>query len=243
MLKRPLRDLLANLWSRHAILQCSHNQGSHDFVAAAYFGDVTDGAVFDPTKLAPFYGQVKLKIRPDAEAARSLRPIGIPRITNLPHLAILMELGTDARHNSGLKIQTTISSLTDDESFYNSQKALRHARATLLMALQDNEEEKADIDAQKKEVEKKQKVLDGCNRYLLAVRGTTPYGILKEVKIETEFERLLDLVDPLEIDRPETIQTMTPLRRFNRDTAYTAWMHRFVMAPDPEPEAMSVDMN
>jgi len=96
----PLRDLLANLWSRHAILQCSHNKGSHDFVAAAYFGDVTDGAFFDPTKLAPFYGQVKLKIRPDTKAARSLRPIGIPRIANHPHLAILMELGTDAKRRS-----------------------------------------------------------------------------------------------------------------------------------------------
>lgn len=188
-----LRDLLAYLWSRHAILQCSHNQGSHDFVAAAYFGDITDGAVFDPTKLAPFYGQITLKIGPDTNAAYSLQPIGIPRITNLPHLAILMELGTDARRKSGSKIQRTISSSVSDKSFYKSQEALLRARATLL-GLQDDGANKADIDAQEK-----QEVLDGCNRYLLAVRGTTPYGILTEAKIEAEFKKLLETVDPLDI--------------------------------------------
>lgn len=87
-------------------------------------------------------------------------------------------------------------------------------------------------------MEEKQKVLDGCNRYLLAVRGTEPYRILKEAKIEAEFESLLDLVDLLEIDRSEAFQTMMPLRQFNRDTAYTAWMHCFVI----DPEAMTVDM-
>jgi len=80
---------------------------------------LTDDTVFDATKLAPFYGQVKLKVRPDTSAAHSLRPIGIPQVTNLPHPAFLMELGTDARHNSGSKIQKTISSSVSDESFHN----------------------------------------------------------------------------------------------------------------------------
>jgi hypothetical protein len=115
------------LWSRNAILQ-----GSRDFVAAVYFGDITDGAVFDPAKLVPFYGQIKLKIRPDTKAARRLRPIGIPQVTNLPHLSLLMELGTGARHKSGSKIQKMISSLTDYESFHNSQKVLLDAQAMLL---------------------------------------------------------------------------------------------------------------
>ena len=98
---------------------------------------------------------------------------------------------------------------------------------------------KADIDAQKKEVEEKQKALDASNRYLVAVRGASPYSILKEAGIVNEFKRLLELVDRLESDRPEQIQTMMPLRRFNRDNTYTAWMHRFVA----DPEAMSVDTN
>ena len=48
----------------------------------------------------------------------------------------------------------------------------------------------------------KQQLLDAGNRYyLIAVLGASPYGILKEAMIDTEFERLLDLVDPLEFDR------------------------------------------
>jgi hypothetical protein len=71
-------------------------------------------------------------------------------------------------------------------------------------------------------------------------RGLSPYDVLEEAKIVTELGRLLDLVDPFESDRSENIQTMMPPRWFNRDVAYTAWMHRFVT----DPEAMfKVDMN
>ena len=132
MLKMLLRDLLANLWSRNAILQCSHNQGSHDFVAAAYLGNIADGAVFDPTKLVPFFGQVKHEISADTSAARKLRPIGIPRVANLPLLALLMELGTDTPHKSGSSIQKTISSPISDEAFENGQRALFDAQKILL---------------------------------------------------------------------------------------------------------------
>jgi hypothetical protein len=87
-------------------------------------------------------------------------------------------------------------------------------------------------------VEEKQKVLDACNQYLVAVREVSPCDILKKAKIVTEFGRLLDLVDPFDSDISEKIQTMMPLRRFNRDLVYTA-MHRFVT----ESEAMLVDIN
>jgi len=49
-----------------------------------------------------------------------------------------------------------ISSLTDDESFHNSQKALLDPQA-MLLELKDKGMNKADIDAQKKEVEEEQR--------------------------------------------------------------------------------------
>jgi hypothetical protein len=119
----PFRDLLANLWSRNAILQCSHKQGSHYFVVAVYFDDFTNGAVFDPAQLVPFYGQIKLEIRPDAKAARRLHPLASHGLQIFPTLHSLWSLELMLGNKNGSKIQKMIS-LTDDESFHNSQKLL-----------------------------------------------------------------------------------------------------------------------
>lgn len=236
-----LRDMLADLWSRNAILQCSHNRESLTFVGALYFGSVDDDAVFDPTRLAPLSAQIKLKIKPDTSAERHLRrPISIPRAGNLPHFALVMELGTEALHENGSNVKTTISSPVSDEEFYGCEKTLRDAQKRLL-ELKVKKAKEPDIDVQKKKVEEKQQAMNACNRYLVSIRGASPnvYSILEEAKIAHEFQNFLGMVSPLAVNSEDEIQTVMPLRQLNCDTPYTTWMRRFMM--DHDSASMVVD--
>jgi hypothetical protein len=55
------RQLLANLWARHAALQCCFNQASLDLFIPYYTGCITGDSVFDPAALSGVVVQVKYK--------------------------------------------------------------------------------------------------------------------------------------------------------------------------------------
>jgi hypothetical protein len=68
--------LLANLWARHAALQCCFNQESLDLLIPTYRGSMTD--FFDPDRLSAIVVQVKNNTTCDPRAGNALWPIGIP---------------------------------------------------------------------------------------------------------------------------------------------------------------------
>jgi hypothetical protein len=76
-----------------------------------YLGDVSPGAIFNPTLLSGLFLQIKLKVDGDAKAESAMRPVGIPRDLSqpLPYLAILMELSTEANHQeTRLKLKSAV---------------------------------------------------------------------------------------------------------------------------------------
>jgi hypothetical protein len=58
-----------------------------DALAAMYLGDVSPGAIFDPTLLSGLFLQIQLKVDGGESA---MRPVGIPRDLSqpLPYLVI-----------------------------------------------------------------------------------------------------------------------------------------------------------
>jgi len=96
----PLRDLLANLWARGAVLQCCFTQEAIDLVIPIYFGKINASAKFDPPYLFTIPGQVKFKTAGVSKAESAIWPIGIPRDVEepLPYLILLIGLGNETNY-------------------------------------------------------------------------------------------------------------------------------------------------
>jgi len=114
------RHLLANLWSRHAALQCAFNQESIDFLLPLYHGSVAKDAIFDPEALSGGVGQVKFKAEADTNAEEKIRPLGIHRdlCQPRPYLALLLELGNESEHKGTFsKVKLTFPEPLEDGAF------------------------------------------------------------------------------------------------------------------------------
>jgi hypothetical protein len=235
------RQLLANLWSRHAALQCSFNQTSLDLFIPYYTGSVTSDAIFDPAALSGAVVQVKYRFGSDGNAELAPRPIGLPRDLHeaLPYLALYLELGNESSYKAThSKIKVTAPEPTAHGQFQALINEWLVATTKLATLRNDPRQTKAAIEKQKKEVEKKRLAMDLYNRYSVSVRGASPevYGILKSVGIEKAFSTLLEVTMPSPADRNLMVRHMRPLERLGNKSAHTAWMKYFAKDTDDHME-------
>ncbi|KAF8343349.1 hypothetical protein F5887DRAFT_886857, partial [Amanita rubescens] len=75
--EKPNQELLANLWTRGAALQCFFSQESIEFLIPSYHGSVDLDSKFDPSRLSAVVVQVKYKVAEDKQAELAIRPIGV----------------------------------------------------------------------------------------------------------------------------------------------------------------------
>lgn len=232
------RNLLTNLWSRGAGLQCCFIQDSIDFVIPLYSGPL-DG-VFDPSYLSSLNCQIKFQIAAATKAeSDAIRSAGVPRDRHepLPYLALLMELGNEANYQeTGSKMKSTAAGPVEDGQFAK----LTDNWISALTSLQEFRKQtqnptEAAIKAKKAAVRKSRLAKDHYNRYIVSARGASPgvYGILREARIEKEFARLLSVIMPAPSNQDRTIQHMRPLERLGVDSGHTAWMVKYVTDVDP----------
>jgi hypothetical protein len=221
------RQLLANLWSRHAALQCAFNQESIDFLLPLYRGSINKDAIFDPEGLSGGVGQVKFKAEADTNAEEKIRPLGIHRDLRQPqpYLALLLELGNESKHKGmPSKVKLTFPKPLEDgafgklvEEWYTAVRDLEAARKTAF---------KEEIKKRQAVVKTKQRAMDLYNRYTISIWGASPevYGILKTANIETQFQTLLAVTMPSPKAEIPLVQEMKPLEHLDRDSAYTTRM-------------------
>jgi len=252
----PLRDLLANLWARGAILQCCFNQESIDFLMVVYHGDIEADAVFDPAMLSAAFGQVKFKSGVDTTAEQAIRPIGLPRDLSqpLPYLTLLLKLGNESNHQiTHSKIKVTIPESAAEgkfqeltENWLDAAKSLEEYRKRKKPKYRKRNPEKKPKDpklVEKQRVVKEARLaMDTYNRYSIAVRGASAdeYGILRKANVETAFATLLSITMPSPAAQDRAIQRMRPLERLGRESGHTAWMSKYVVG-ESEEHSMDVD--
>src|SRR5215472_1353929 len=114
------RKLLANLWARQAVLQCSFNQASIHCLIPIYMGSMANDAIFDPAMLTGIVVQVQYKSKGDLASGQNIRPFGIFRDLEapLPYVAFLMELGTESAYgHQGKKVESTVWSRDRNTKF------------------------------------------------------------------------------------------------------------------------------
>jgi len=228
------RKLLANLWAREAILQCSFNQSSIDCLAPVYFGSVDEGAVFDPDLLSGGVWQIKYKEAADTMAETGMRPIGIPRDLDrpLPYFAMLMELGNESSHKGiRSKIKCTPSEVPSDQFRQLSQSWL-DALSCFNRYEKRRKKKKETTQRLREAVKATQQAMDSCNRYSIAVRGASPdvYGILREADIAEEFATLLHITMSSPTPQEQALQHMRPLERLGGSSSHTHWMRNYVVS-------------
>jgi hypothetical protein len=224
-----IRRLLSNLWSRGAILQCSHNQSSIDLLCAVYFGSLVPGALFDVNKLGGVVLQIKNTFKAATPEEGSIPPIGIPRDLDLPlpYLTCVLELGNESVYQeTKTKIKTTASAPPTHGQLRKLMDDLTLAMDELDQYLGTESPTKTKIDQLKKIIEAKRLAMEDYNRYSISVRGATPetYGILKEADIVMEFATLLDITMPPLTEEALELQHMQPLRQVDESSPSTAWM-------------------
>jgi hypothetical protein len=229
------RKLLANLWARGAILQCCFNQSSIDCLCPIYLGSVDENAVFDPELLSGAVFQIKYKAEADTTAETNMGPIGIPRDLErpLPYLAMLMEFGSEASHQTaGSKIKCTPSNVPP-EQFHQLRKDWLDALSRLGNYQKTLNRTKAKTKELYKDVKAKQQAMDSCNRYSVAVRGASSdvYGILNEASIVQEFTTLLPITSSSSA-QDKALQHMRPLERLGNSSSYTHWMRDYVVSSE-----------
>ena len=247
----PLRDLLANLWARGAILQCCFNQESIDFLMVMYHGDIQADAVFDPAMLSGVFGQVKFKSKTDTTAEQAVRPIGLPRDLSqpLPYLALLLELGNESCYaTTHLNIKVTTPEAALEGQFQKLTEKWVAATSTLAeyqkKKCKKGKPGKGRSDPKlvgmQRAAKERRLTIDAYNRYSIAVRGASAkvYGILHTAKVETAFATLLSTTMPSPTAQDETIQHMRPLERLGGESGHTSWMSKYYVG---ENEAMDVD--
>ena len=194
-----------------------------------YLGDVSPGAIFNPTLLSGLFLQIKLKVDGDAK----MQPVGIPRDLSqpLPYLVILMELGTEANYQAtGSKMKSAVSPAPQHGVF----KMLTDEWVTAANALESYKERpnktQAEIKKLKTNVAEKRLAMDSCNGYFVGVRGATPdtYGILTTSRVEQPFAMLLKVVMPAPDGQTRAIQAMRPFDRLGKSSASMAWTSKYV---------------
>ena len=216
-----------------------------------YSGNVAPSETFNVAKLSEVVVQVKYKTKADTKAEPTLRPLGIHRHLSqpLPHLAILLELGSESRHQ---KTSTLFQVLTPSALVNGKFEDLQQKWISALQELKDYKHEKLKTrkrkgrkDAQQVQLqealEKIRSEMDAYNRYTISIRGASSevYGVLKKANIETEFATLLSVTMPLALPMQDpTIQHMRPLNHLDLKSAHNAWMFEYV--EDSEDE-MDVD--
>ena len=85
-----------------------------------YHGDINADAVFNPTKLAAAFGQVKHKNMADMTTEQAIWPIWLPRDLSapLPYLALLLKLGDKSHHGAThSKIKVMIPEAAKEDKF------------------------------------------------------------------------------------------------------------------------------
>jgi hypothetical protein len=241
------RQLLANLWSRHAALQCSFNQTSLDLFIPYYTGSVTSDAIFNPAALSGAVVQVKYRFGSDGNAELAPRPIGLARdiVEPLPYLALYLELGNESSYKAtNTKIKVTASEPTVRGRFKTLSDDCFEATKRLTAYRRRGKKTKATLEKRKKDAQEKRLAMDLYNRYSISVRGASPdvYGILKAVGIAQEFDLLLSVTMPSPTDHEPMIQQMRPLERVGNTSAHTAWMSQYVVDADDDMEGTGDDM-
>jgi hypothetical protein len=242
-----VRQLLANLWARHAALQCSFNQESLDLLIPHYTGSVAPGEIFDPAALSGTIVQIKFRSGSDGNAELAPRPIGLPRDTvePLPYLALYLELGNESSYKAtNTKIKVTASEPTTLGRFKGLSDDCFHAAMKLATYRRRSKKKKATLEKRKKDVQEKRLAMDLYNRYSISVRGASAnvYGILKTVDIAQEFDLLLSVTMPSPPDHEPMLQQMRPLERVGNTSAHTAWMSQYVADTDDDMEGTGDDM-
>jgi hypothetical protein len=224
--------LLANLWARHAALQCCFNQESLDLLIPTYRGSMTD--FFDPDRLSAIIVQVKNNTTGDPRAGDALRPIGISNDLSepLPYLAILMEFGAESKLEGGGNMITSVPSTTERPLFQNLRSAWAKANEELRLYHEKpaaQRELRRDRELKDK-VESCRRDMESWNRYSLCVRGASPeaYGILEEADITVAFQSLLDIVFQAPTGQERLVQSMQLLARLGKTSGHTAWMADYV---------------
>jgi hypothetical protein len=228
-----IRKLLANFWARGAALQCCFNQSSIDFFIVVYFGSVMDGAVFDPDLLSDFVVQVKFKKDAGTKAERKVRRGAIPSNGALPYLALLMEFDTESVHQeTSSKICSAIpDSASDDSQFRSRLSDWMTAVSGLAQEKQRKTANQAHLKQLQRNVDEKRFAMDSCNRYSIAIRGSSDevYGILKTAQIAREFATLLRTSMPAYTPPESALQHMRPSEQLDETSAYMDWMYDYVV--------------
>ncbi|KAF8343352.1 hypothetical protein F5887DRAFT_1212486 [Amanita rubescens] len=235
------QELLANLWTRGAALQCFFSQESIEFLIPSYHGSVDLDSKFDPSRLSAVVVQVKYKVAEDKQAELAIRPIGVHRDRHhLPHLVILMELGNESRYNdNGLKIKCAVSEPPADGEFGILCDTWNAAAEKLETYRRGKNVQNDTLEDLKKKTNDARLAVDSCNRYSILARGVRSpdvYGILHTANIAKEFAALLRIIMPLPVDEQSTRQHMRPLERLS-DGPHTAWMSDYVV-PNEDGDAV-----
>jgi hypothetical protein len=242
-----VRQLLANLWARHAALQCSFNQESLDLLIPHYAGSFESCAIFDPAALSGIIAQIKFRIGSEGNAELAPRPIGLARdiVEPLPYLALYLELGNESSYKAtNTKIKVTAPEPTARGRFKTLSDDFFNAVKRLATYQRRNKKKKATLEKRKKDVQEKRLAMDLYNRYSISVRGASPdvYGILEAVDIAQEFDLLLSVTMPSPADHEPMIQQMRPLERVGNASAHTAWMSQYVADTDDDMEGTGDEM-
>lgn len=215
-----------------------------------YFGSIDPDAVFDPSLLSGIVVQVKFKIEGATKAeSDAIRPLGVNRdLSNpLPYLALLMELGNEQTYqktnSKNRKMKSTPSEPLADGKFRNlTQNWARDLDRFQTSKGQAVKPTKAETQELQNAVQKSRQAMDFYNRYFISVRGASDdvYGILKEAKIEKEFETFLSVTMPAPTDQDDTMEYMRPLESLRDHSRHTAWMLEY-STNQVDDEDMSVD--
>ena len=229
-----VRELLANLWSRQAALQCCFNQESIDLLIPVYMGSISEHDQFNPMMLSGIVVQVKCKVKVDTTVEQDVQPLGIARDLHapLPYLAFAMEL-TESQHQSIDKKVNTAAWLPTNVPFSTLvQDWTTAVNAHASYKVQSNSD-KAEANRLRAKAEEKRKLKDGYQRYSISARGASDvYGLLAGEKLKGALATLLQVTMPSPPDHSLELQHMRPLERLGKGSGHTDWMQSFVETPD-----------
>jgi hypothetical protein len=223
------RKLLANLWSRGAILQCAHNQSSIDILCVVYFGSVSPGALFDLDKLGRFVLQITNKCNAAAPEEGNVPPVGIPDDLSrpLPSLTCVLELGNESTfEDTRSKIRTTASGPLSCEELRQLMGEWTAAVDELRRYRKSESPTKTKVNELNEAIQRRRLAMEDCNRYSIFVRGASAetYGILDKANVAVPFATLLDVTMPSRTPEHWAMQQMRPSDRLDEASQHMAWM-------------------
>lgn len=138
------RNLLANLWAHGAILQCSFNQESVDFLIVVYHGQIDLEVIFSSQCSLGFLARLSSSMKQTQQTNKQYTSLW--SFSTSPYIALLLEPGNESIHRtSKLKIKVTVleswvsgvfCQLTEDWMDATKDLALGRSTSSELMEMQ-----------------------------------------------------------------------------------------------------------